>query len=210
MKEPSAKALFCAMRNDYDEVVDVKDCLRYCSIGENLFFLAVILIDMDSKKSLLMNVSKDEMDTIDEILQSRQTGSPVERRTSKLILTSPQYLISVPGKVKAPVNIPIKTIGALYELNTDWESKHLEETLEIDIEKDNNYKPFHSTSKIFEDLISLEHNYAIKLPYSPKRESRFWPIMAQIFLGRKRCGEQAGHVHIVMDDGVTQCQPPTL
>ncbi|GIY23423.1 hypothetical protein CEXT_531951 [Caerostris extrusa] len=114
-----------------------------------LVFLAVILIDMDSKKSLLMNVSQDEMDTIDEILQSRQTGSPVERRTCKLIFTSPQYLISVPGKVKAPVNIPIATMGALYELNTkDWESKHREEPLEIDIEKDNNYKPFHSTSKI--------------------------------------------------------------
>ncbi|GFT01820.1 PHD finger protein 3 [Nephila pilipes] len=129
--------------------------------------ILTIFIIMAAEKSLIMNVSKDEMDTIDEILQSRQPGAPLNKKPLKLP-TSPRTYSSAPLRITVPANVSLETVGALCELSADPVSnKNATECLESDDEnnvEDDSYIP-----KNLEDLISMEHSYAIK--YSASIES---------------------------------------
>ncbi|GFY55153.1 uncharacterized protein TNIN_89891 [Trichonephila inaurata madagascariensis] len=113
---------------------------------------------MAAEKSLIMNVSKDEMDTIDEILQSRQPGSPLNKKPLKLPSSSRTFT-SVPLRITVPLNVSLEAVGALCELSTDpGPNQSVTECVESDDE--NNVEGVSYISKNLEDLISVEHNYA--------------------------------------------------
>ncbi|PRD25230.1 UNVERIFIED_CONTAM: hypothetical protein NCL1_41506 [Trichonephila clavipes] len=113
---------------------------------------------MAAEKSLIMNVSKDEMDTIDKILQSRQPGSPLNKKLLKMPSSSRTFN-SVPLQITVPLNVSLEAVGALRDLRTDpGPNQSVTECVESDDE--NNVEEVSYISKNLEDLISVEHNYA--------------------------------------------------
>ncbi|XP_055929009.1 uncharacterized protein LOC129960026 [Argiope bruennichi] len=113
------------------------------------------------EKNLLMNVSKDEMNTIDEILQSRQHGVVPERRIIRIPLLSRAFVSGSP-KIHFPVRVLIRT-GPLRQLtNVQRPSKPVVDTVPSDDESDVDDTSSFEIPERLEDLILLEHNYAVK------------------------------------------------
>ncbi|GFR17190.1 PHD finger protein 3 [Trichonephila clavata] len=113
---------------------------------------------MAAEKSLIMNVSKDEMDTIDEILQSRQPGIFIKKKPLKLPSSSRTFT-SAPLRITVPLNVSLEAVGALCELSADpGRNQCVTECVESDDE--NNVEEVSYVSKNLEDLISVEHSYA--------------------------------------------------
>ncbi|CAL1288413.1 unnamed protein product [Larinioides sclopetarius] len=125
----------------------------------------------EKSKNLLMNVSKDEMDTIDEILQSRQSEMIPDKKTGKLPVASRSFISGSP-KLNFPISVLIQASGVLNELNairkqneTGAESAASDDGNDVD----GNFS-YEKTPESLEDLILLEHNYAVK--YFPILKSK--------------------------------------